>query len=119
MTRDLIAKLEALDGPDPEMDHFLADVLDYPNVHRFSTGRLPADAPVPAFTASLDAATALVERVLPGWSPSIGQNVHHKYWHGTVLQVIDGEIIGHAADHASPAIALLIALLRAKEARDG
>lgn len=73
------------------------------------------------FTSSLDATIALVGRVLPGVSPSVGQNIHHKTWHA-YLQILgdDGEplIIGRFASEApTPPLALLTALFRALIAR--
>lgn len=81
--RDLIAKIEKLDGPDREVDAEIATSVGgyvyekrdrdqkawfYPldggwrrQLHRTFADKLPAS------TASLDAAVALAERVLPGW----------------------------------------------------
>jgi len=131
---DLIAMLEALTGPDREVDariwclfagvkykgHFLAygdptrtqveftlppkrtrcvtsDAKGYPHKHAAHV------------TASLDAAVALCERVLPGylWSLSIHET-------GTAIAHVDTDWEGSFPRyHAIPAIALLIATLKA------
>lgn len=127
MTSDLIAKLEALDGPDREVD---ADIYIAFNIPMERAGRIdrlggcvgwwPKDAPyesavdVPRYTASLDAAIALVERVLPGnhLRIDIGDDGLH------AANIFGDWGDSHANASSSPAIALLIALLRAKEARD-
>ena len=71
-----------------------------------------------AFNGSLDAAKALHEAVLPGWSPSVGQNAHHGYWFATVMRAENGTI---AADTTGtgpcPARAWLLAILRALHAQ--
>ncbi len=89
----------------------------------------------PAYTASLDAALSLVERVLPGfayglrtcavWAP------HHQWagkpvWEAVVTDMGDcdcyypwgdpdetDDVVEHEASHCSPALALCLALLRA------
>ena len=68
-----------------------------------------------AYNGSLDAAKALHEAVLPKWSPSVGQNVHHGYWFAHVMKSDDGSIVG---DHSglspdNPARAWLLAIIRA------
>lgn len=79
----------------------------------------PHDAPpqrVPAFTASLDAALALVPE---GMAWSVGQNVHHKHWLARV-QIIDADggptSVGRCEGAATPALALCAAALRARAA---
>nr|WP_029924468.1 hypothetical protein [Ochrobactrum sp. UNC390CL2Tsu3S39] len=128
----LVDRLSKLDAPDREGDEEIHDLLcdgkffsqlaDAPLgqgcwMYNFPNGDVSSALYV---TSSVDAAIALAERVLPGWVPSVGQNVHHRYWHATISTAIDGEIVGHSADHPSAgAIALCIALLRAKEAARG
>ena len=81
----------------------------------------------PAFTASIDAAIALAERVLPGWGWEIASNTNHiknclnpeygkpigKHPHWAVVA---NQSSRKFVDGATPAIALCIAILRAKEA---
>lgn len=129
----LIAKLEAATGPDRELD---AEIWleTSPGATRnlievkSGTGQWPPytidetrDASgllivVPSFTASIDAAVALAERVLPGWSISIGKSVHYGYWLGRTSEVVNGDIISFEAEHSTPSIALVIAILLAKKA---
>ncbi len=129
MHSDLIAKLEALDGPSREVDRDIAthfgDPWDYGVSWRGwgigQDGR-PIEKPVAfPYTASLDAAIALVGRVLPGWSWEARRsgfgNGQASVWN-PMEQPRPGKTI--RADHkSSPAIALLIATLKALEARDG
>jgi len=79
---DLIEKLEKLEGPDREadcqigvaVDGFVTEERPYKGViycrldpdGTFTCPGQGADMLVPRYTASLDAAVALVERVLPG-----------------------------------------------------
>tara|TARA_R100001086_G_scaffold225289_2_gene143565 strand:- start:19676 stop:20173 length:498 start_codon:yes stop_codon:yes gene_type:complete len=89
---------------------------------------------VPKYTASLDAALALVAEVLPGWFFDMGHNygtneIQHGVFEGGELRYelndppFLAELIsptgGHfEAGHKSPAIALLIALLQAQGAQE-
>ncbi|RUM98979.1 hypothetical protein EET67_04885 [Pseudaminobacter arsenicus] len=137
MTSDLIAKLEKLDGPSREVDAEIATCVDRyvtrPNKgwpDKIDYGRLEADGLVtwpghgfdqlvPAYTARLDAALALVERVLPRMWRSIewaGTSKPPSEW--PVVEFGIGDFKGKAQAKTAP-IALLIALLKAKEAQDG
>lgn len=102
----LIDRLSKLDGPDREVDR---------EIH-FATGR---QLMIPPYTASVDAAIALAERVLPGKARKI-------VWEeGKAIVVISQaarlcEVAPTVVQtHNSAAIALCIALLRAKEASNG
>ncbi len=76
---------------------------------------------ISAHRGSLDAAKALHEAVLPGWSPSIGQNVHHKHWLATVMRAENGTIVEDetAGNSVCPARAWLLAILEALIAKAG
>jgi hypothetical protein len=65
------------------------------------------------FTASLDAALTLVPE---GMRPSVGQNVHHGYWHAFVQSIVDStpHQLGGAVSNTSGALALCAAALRAR-----
>ena len=133
MHSDLIAKLEALDGPSREVDAEILGSLDGEHnlITRYYDAVIGWDTinglgvrnyghPAP-LTASIDAASALVERVLPGWSWEARRsgfgNGQASVWN-PMEQPRPGTTI--RADHkSSPAIALLIATLKALEARDG
>jgi len=103
MTSDLITRLSKLDAPDREMDGEIWRYL------MSGEPRAVLHGPIPKLTASVDAAIALAARVLPGWNWLRPERnimaVHH-----------EDHSITFFAVGATPAIALLIALLRAKEA---
>lgn len=72
----LIERLEKLQGPDREVDFWLSIRLPIGEPTRHSDEELQADIDLVGidgmvidapYTSSLDAAIALVERVLPGW----------------------------------------------------
>jgi hypothetical protein len=69
----------------------------------------------PYYTASLDAAIALVERQLPGWRFKVGQRMKMRfvasYWAVIIPQ--EGRIPFFHGASETPALALLSALLRA------
>jgi hypothetical protein len=66
--RALLARVENATGPDREIDKALFAVFDPERANRMTYVQYEGYAPMwtaPAYTASLDAALALVERVLP------------------------------------------------------
>lgn len=70
----LLERVKSATGPDRELDALIAHTLG----QRFIEGDDEENIPLglPMFTASIDSALALVERVLPGWewlkkSPSV------------------------------------------------
>jgi hypothetical protein len=69
--------------------------------------------PLPKYTASLDATLRLVPE---GMRPSVGQNVHHGYWHAFVQSIVDStpHQLGVADSNTSGALALCAAALRAR-----
>ena len=125
-----ILRLEQLEGPSREADAdiYIALFIPAERVGRIDrlggcVGWWPKDAPyvsaidVPAFTASLDAAVALVERVLPEWKKQLFEN-----WDGLWIARVTGarrtfgtDYMRERAPAGSPngAIALLIAALEA------
>ncbi len=139
---DLITRLSKLDAPDREVDAELwlqftpgatrktLEVKSATNQWapyaidetRDETGYLIT---VPAYTASVDAAVALAERVLPGWKWRVGRTeLFPNGW--AYVHKYDPSNCGRADEAAcadgtvaNPAIALCIALLRAKEATNG
>jgi len=134
---DLIATLEGLTSPDREVDAHIHALAIGGRVHFVDKDQAVIERPIdgfwirgiyplkgrkiPRYTASLDAITALVERVLPGWQWAA--------WGGAIeagstkprcmAHVSNGFSQWTADDCPTPAIALCIALLRALEARDG
>ena len=121
MTADLVAlaeRVEALDGPDRGVDHLLVAALGWQYMsHEF--WRKPdgktASTP-PAYTASLDAVTALIAEKLPGWQ--IEQMTWEPVKNGRVTASIgnfgEGDAYRMGEGIAEkPALALLAAALRA------
>lgn len=123
MTRaELVERLEAATGPERIYDHYLFFALE-PHLYDEAGRRgLLGDHIVPAYTASIDAAVALVERVLPGWSwecraSGTGDKGQAAVWNPTKRPGRNDE--QRAYNCATPAIALCIAALKALEGRDG
>lgn len=129
--QSLIDRLSKLDAPDREVD---AEIYIRFNIPAERAGRIdysngmvgwwPKDGPyvsaitVPAYTASVDAAIALAERVLPGWTWYLGNGANGSGNNSSVAGIYppkspEGTFKG---DHPMPATALCIAILRAKEA---
>lgn len=122
---DLIERLEKAGGPDRELDIALTK--------QFIAGKQYRHPDLaPPYTTSLDAAVALVERVLPGWGWQVGTCYvsddalvfpDFNGPHGDRLRAEFGEVeVGSALDTGididrrppgNPALALCIALLRA------
>jgi len=125
MTSDLITRLSKLDAPDREVDAQIEVAVRRIEAARsglaeeyWANWQASPDGTVydphtryssQPFTASVDAAIALAERVLPGWG-WLTQNCGSP----KAIVVKDDDI--YETQAATPAIALLIALLRAKEA---
>ena len=89
-------------GPDRKLDDAIAEMMHLGN-----------RAYAPKYTASLDAALTLVPE---GMRPSVGQNVHHGYWHAFVQSIVDStpHQLGVADSNTSGALALCAAALRAR-----
>lgn len=138
----LIERLEKLTGPSKEVNWLIADQFGMVPEHSIreigfdyewfrhpgefvlwkaldAEGRSVTYWLAPEYTASLDAVIALIERELPGWriEMRIGEWPPH-YPGGVVLWNNDTKaktsVFGIAAKGATPAIALMIALLRSK-----
>ncbi|CAN7519890.1 hypothetical protein [Brucella pseudogrignonensis] len=122
----LIERLSKLDGPDREVD---AEVYIQFNIPAERAGRIdyahgmvgwwPKDGTyvsavtVPAYTASVDAALALAERLFPGTEYEF-TNLYNIV---RVTIEMNGKYGGFHGEHVnSLPIALCIAILRAKEA---
>ncbi len=137
---ELLGRVEAATGPDRELDAAIASMIRYhpygpfhwldkspeavyaPTHAGWMGFTLPGeDGPrdawaSPEYTASVDAAIALVERVLPGQHLTMGQNVHHHYWLCTFNYLNDdGEPASNAQGmhKSSLPLAILSALLSA------
>jgi hypothetical protein len=132
----LIAKLEGLEGPSREVDAEIAATLRVPQnkapawivrwagayaVHKGTKVALKHQdgstgvwwSPQP-FTASLDAAMALVEKKAPGTNWNLDK------WGASYQAILGEELASEVRGHAeTPAIALLIALLRSLSQEGG
>lgn len=107
--RELIERLEKATGPDRELDEAIHAATNKPLRAGLRWGNIPN------YTASIDAAVALTERVLPdvGWSVATNRIDRRR-----VARLWTGEIDdGKAHAGASPAIALCLAILKAMEDR--
>jgi len=136
MTANLLSRLQGLTAPDREVDAEIDTTLFggetvwkqangtmemYPASRRASKTHIGgfANEHVPPVTASLDAAVALCERVLPGWAKGFDGGPK------TCIAFVDphdydDRMFGarYTACAPAPAIALIIAILTALEARE-
>lgn len=124
-TQDLLERVRAATGPDRKLDAAIIKAHDPGSWARFRNwASMPSGAPedmverdaaryCPMLTASLDAALALVERLLPNACPSITRNVQSE----TAPEVLAWSAELYLPDSApeafghTPALALLAALL--------
>lgn len=112
---ELLERVEGATGPDRELDAALCATLRFGGDERCV--RYPKTWTrvgqirdwVPVYSASLDAALALVERVLPGWTWEGGRDPAKASW-AYLYAKIDGPTFSASAPTA--ALALLAALLR-------
>lgn len=127
--RGLIERLEKLKGPSRDLDWRIEKELvragSFPETALWPPFMVGSkfEKTIPAYTASLDAAVALVERVLPGWTGIVdfgGPTKCTATLVGPLREIgedFDGapvEIRDDAGGEGStPAIALLIATLKA------
>ncbi len=133
----LLERVENATGPDREIDEAimaLVYVRDERHIGAYMENDLGRDEPVKdrvwvdpktdkwvsthayAYTASIDDALALVERVLPGQQWTLGRNLHHHYWLCTFNRLDDeGAPYSNASSHAAPTppLAILAAILKA------
>lgn len=136
---DLIERLEKAEGPDREVDAEICIALQYGGLNSDGASNVRTDpdwegdllfeiegdahpeccSPIPALTSSLDAAIALIERVLPGWFWRAGKTSLFPngwaYVSKTHPSNCDRQDEAACADGraANPAIALVLATLRA------
>lgn len=131
---ELLKRVEAASGPDQEIDCLLAVALDgffeiepkwdggpigYGYVNDDGTRIEPGHGGaqlVHRYTASIDAALALVERVLPKLCPGVSQNVFHGTWSAWLGDQREGAafIIAEGNHDTSPSLAILAAILKAE-----
>ena len=117
---DLIARLEAATGPDPELDKLISLELvgfdpDRLPTHWPDIGR-PASPHAP-YTASLDAAIALVEAKLPGWWWAVGHYGPDGLCAANVS--LSGSTAHIDCEAPTAPLAILVALCRSLQAAEG
>jgi hypothetical protein len=134
-------RVEKAEGPDRELDAVIWLAL-IPGVTRRTTHvahwQKPYDIDetrdetgrlinVPHYTASIDAAVALIERKLPGCGWSITRYENPNIWTPATTYIADVTLPGKIGDgamfdacsNATPALALIAALLNALENANG
>lgn len=126
---ELIARVESTTGPDRELDLDLGTSLDGLTTRRefgmagnwwtrVMCGGTTAE--LPAYTGSIDATVALIEKQLPGWMRAYGNiNEHGHHW--ACLTDPDWPCLDYEASGPTEPLALLLAFLitlRDKEATD-
>lgn len=114
---DLLARLEAAEGADRELDYRIFTATA--PMEQFSPWD-PKDR-LNHFTASLDASLALVERVLPGWVRGVDENwdeANALYWTANLCRMT-GPAFAVEAYAKTSALALLCAFVRALIAKEG
>lgn len=134
---NLIERVEAADWGDLEIDKEISDVLVLPGMGRYKKfdgvwhinvrwteedeggepdWRIPAkwdEASFPhQYTDSVDSAILLVERLFPGYA--WGVHVHKNGYRAHVTERTPFRPMPCFADHKTPALALCLALLKAK-----
>ena len=115
---DLITELEALEGPSREMDARIGHAVNETSVVFVHDGERSRPQ-FPCYTASIDAAVALAERVLPEWDWTIQDHGAARVYR---YEPKWDEFWEHECEEAAnPATALVVAALRAlaQEKGDG
>lgn len=114
---DLLSRVEEATGADRKLDWRLADFAGHEAFDRDSALWPPfgvgskVERAIPTYTASLDAALALCERVLPGWWWAVGRYGPDGLVSANVSR--DGKKHGADVMAPTPALALISATLRA------
>lgn len=131
----IIERLEKAEGPSMPLDCMVLEAVcpdvmidSYPTaaddacVFHADAAGIDNKSPLPQFTASIDAAVALTERMLPGWI----WNIEGSWTDGNGKKVpscadiyrLNASDMDHVPySGATPPIALLIAMFRALQAR--
>lgn len=111
---ELLERVEKATGPDRLLDARLRDKFYQPYGHKNPT------EPIRAYTASVDAALALVERVLPKSDVSLFKRIDG--WNSFVKNLLTHEVFAPETKRPNGALAILSALFRAliaQEKQDG
>lgn len=128
----LIDRLSKLEGPNRRLDHeihilfFVADdkkdTVEWNHFGSYSWSPSPDHVmidKVPAYTASVDAAIALAEKAFPGCCWTISNNKRYEKPYSEIILTDAHGRSGYCGLGTTTAIALCIAILRAKEANHG
>lgn len=135
---DIIERLEKATGPRGEIDYAIRNIVEgYDRTEGASHSYgfkewawkgnecFELDAACPQFTTSIDAAIALVERMLPGWSWLVRDDSEGAFCNisspglrdNLAAEWIDGETCFPSWAKTAP-IAILLSLFRALEAKE-
>jgi hypothetical protein len=117
---ELLGRVEACTGPDRELDGHIYGALGFQIIQRFGDFEWRPDGKgiwktMPSPTASFDAALALCERVLPGWTiANINQDDTKRWW----SELREGYQTSYnrvvfSGPLATPALALVTAMIKA------
>ena len=121
----LIERLEKADGPSRELDAAVCRYLvGSPADHWYGLhGDFITDGLAPAITASIDAAVALAERVLPGWVHEIiidgSGGIHRAICGPDRASHRNQPKLKMGMSKANAAIALVSAVLQSLSAQEG
>lgn len=109
----LIERVEKLEGASPDMDRLIWRATCWEKHY----GEVPINTP---FTGSLDAAVALAERLLPGWARGFDAgpktNIAFVDPHDYADRLFAAR---YTAEAPTPAIALVLAILKALQEGEG
>lgn len=106
----LLKRVEEAGGGSRDLDRDIWQAFD-----AAAAGAPHGEMPGTFYTSSIDAALALVERVLPGWTYALdnaGRTFHCELNSNTGRFLLQGDIERHASAPAAP-LAILIAMLHA------
>ena len=114
----LLERVEKAEGPDRELD----DAIDKWKLDTLLTRDTSARFALicPPYTASIDAAVALVEKMLPGWKWCVQREIHPDNWFFAYVFIVNEgtSFADHRGMAHGPALALIAALLRALIAQE-
>jgi hypothetical protein len=115
----LIERVEKASGPDRELD-VAVDLALFPD-HRISgdhiLDRMGFGKPIPHYTASLDAVMALMPDG-HGWLVGNGRTRPDEPLGGAQICSLDGKELVAESEASTPVLALLSAILRARQAME-
>lgn len=110
--QDLIARLEAAEAGSRELDREVGELTNAP----MSNSGDVVGLGYANYTTSVGDALVLAELALPNAYPGISRNVFHGLWSAWLHENVDGScnMISNASNYTSPAMAICVAVIRAK-----